>query len=313
VTGEVRCAVASDLADESLAGTAPVASTWLLVEQSGPWGRQALTESHLDPHVGGSLAFAAHDTGVKILLVRRPGRHADDHHAPEHRAVWLAHTAPTRTWMRRLDVADLAEVLALDLRAAGAGVEPEVGVRDDQPLLLICTNAKRDQCCAIDGRPAVEHAARLHPDRVWECSHLGGHRFAATALVLPFGLVHGRLDGASSARLLDLAADGQLDLTTLRGRSTWSEAGQAAEIAIRRQYELNGIDDVVAVDAVTVERTDDDEDLQWTVGVRIADGPAHRVRVGAQERADVLRPESCVKSAVPVRTLVVDAGTNLRP
>ena len=36
--------------------------------------------------------------------------------------------------------------------------------------------------------------ARVFPDEVWECTHLGGHRFAPTALVLPTGYSYGRLD-----------------------------------------------------------------------------------------------------------------------
>lgn len=301
-----RCAVTSELVHEPMAGTAPEARSWLLLEQSGPWGRQALLESRLDPEIGGALAFRTHDTGVKPLLVRRPGKHADDHHAPAHRAAWIAHVVPGRTWMRRLDVHDPNDLLSLDFAAIGAGDEPTVGVRDDLPLLLVCTNAKRDQCCAVRGRPAAFAAAAAYPDRVWESSHLGGHRFSATALVLPYGFVHGRLDGGSATALLGAADAGHLDLATLRGRTCWSGPGQAAEAFVRSELGLDGVDDVVGV--VEVHASEG----TWAVEVDLADGRTRTLAVRDVTDTAVVRPESCVKPAVPLRAYSVETGEATR-
>jgi hypothetical protein len=176
--------------------------------------------------------------------------------------------------MRRLDVHDLAELLELDLRAIGAGDEPAAGVRDDLPLLLVCTNAKRDQCCAIQGRPTAYAAAAAHPDRVWECSHLGGHRFAATALVLPHGFVHGRLDEDSATALLGAAGAGHLDVATLRGRSCWPGPGQAAEAHLRTELGLDAFDDVS--DVVIAPAGAD----RWTAEVTLATKSARVATAG---------------------------------
>ncbi|OEV07469.1 sucrase ferredoxin, partial [Streptomyces nanshensis] len=53
------CATASRDLAEPLAGTAATARTWLLIEQPGPWGRKALTQSRLDPDLGQALDAAA--------------------------------------------------------------------------------------------------------------------------------------------------------------------------------------------------------------------------------------------------------------
>ncbi|MDT0488466.1 sucrase ferredoxin, partial [Streptomyces sp. DSM 41640] len=66
------CATVSQALDEPLSGTAATASTWLLVEQPGPWGAKALTSSRLDPEVGRGLEAAAEGTGVRVALIRRP-------------------------------------------------------------------------------------------------------------------------------------------------------------------------------------------------------------------------------------------------
>lgn len=301
VTTAPRCAVASERAAEAMAGTAPEASAWLAIEQSGPWGRQALTESHLDPEFGARIAFATHATGVKPLLIRRPGRHADDHREPSSRNVWIAHTGPQRPWLRHLTVHDLTELEALDFAAIGAGREPDIGTPDGAPLLLVCANARRDQCCAIDGLPAAADAAVAFPGRVWECSHLGGHRFSATAVQLPEGYVHGRLDGASATAILLAAERARVPVATLRGRSCLPAAAQAAEIAVRSWTGIEAIDALTSVDLAPGEN---DTGEHWTGGVTLS-GSTHPVAVRTLAVA-ATRPESCGKEPSVVRSFVVE-------
>lgn len=60
---------------ERLAGSAPEASSWIVVEQPDPWGRQALLDSHLEP----GARSAAHrpvrgHRGHRPPLARHPDR-----------------------------------------------------------------------------------------------------------------------------------------------------------------------------------------------------------------------------------------------
>lgn len=131
------CATLSRELSEPLAATAATATTWLLVEQTGPWGAKALGQSHLDPEVGRALDAATGGTGVRVALIRRPGRHADCLPTARHEVV-VAHTVPTpgRSWVRRGAVADPAELLALDFTALGAGEHGGFGTphrRPDRP------------------------------------------------------------------------------------------------------------------------------------------------------------------------------------
>jgi hypothetical protein len=70
---------------------------------------------------------------------------------------------------------------------------------------------------------------------VWECSHLGGDRFAGNLLVLPDGLGFGRVEPENAPALLDNLAAGDLDLDLMRGRATFPMAVQYAEIHLRRE------------------------------------------------------------------------------
>ncbi|MFG2822001.1 sucrase ferredoxin [Kitasatospora sp. NPDC048365] len=291
------CTTLSSELSEPLAATAATAPTWLLVEQSGPWGAKALTESHLETGVGRALDAAAAGTGVRVALIRRPGRHADATPGARHEVV-VAHTAPGRSWVRRLSVADPAELLALDFAALGAG--DHTGFGSDHvggPIALVCTNGRRDRCCALLGRPLAAELASAGHSEVWEVTHLGGHRFSPTMLVLPYGYAYGRLSATGAKEVLAATAAGHTVPEFSRGRSCWDRPGQAAEQAVR---ELTGETDA---EALTLRQTDDGEG--WSVEVEHADGRSWRVRV-AQGVSTPARPESCGKApATPSRMDVV--------
>ena len=226
-----RCSTIARALSEPLPGTAPLARTWVALEQPGPWGPKALTDSHLDPRLGAELAARTDGTGVSVVLVRRPGHHADplSGHGPRTRldgprsavpprAAWIAHTGPD-AWLVRATVPDPAALLDLDFVALGAGSRPSLGAPDGGRLLLVCTNSRRDECCALMGRPVADQLARKHPGRVWESTHLGGHRLGPVVLSLPDGFVYGGVDAAT------------LSLPSCRGRSTLPRPAQAAELA----------------------------------------------------------------------------------
>jgi hypothetical protein len=302
MTAAPRCSDGSFEAGEQLAGSAPKAVAWLALEQSGPWGPKAFTDSHLDPGLGRRIEELAGAHGVRPALVRRPGRHADDHAQDrgDARRVLVAHTRPGHSWLLEGTVAAPEDVLATDWAALRDGDLDAVRrslptlAASDRPHLLVCTNGTRDLCCAAKGRPVALGLATLQPDRVWEVTHTSGHRFAATAVLLPAGILHGRLDLAAAEELLLAADRGETVPDGSRGRSTWPPAGQVAELAVREQTRETGLD---ALDVTEVAGTGEHS---WDVTVVHADGRRWRVAVASEETgAD--RAESCGKSLVTLR------------
>ncbi|MGC0420341.1 sucrase ferredoxin [Embleya sp. AB8] len=280
---------------EPLAGTAPTTRGWLLVEHPGPWAAKALTGSRgLDAEVGRELDARADRAGFRAALIRRPdepGRIPADEAgtAPDGlRAVFLAWTEPGGTWLRRLRVRTAAELLTLDLVALAGPTEPSIGEPVAEPLLLVCTNGKRDRCCAVAGRPLAAALAVSFPEATWEVTHLGGHRFAPTAAVLPQGYLYGRLDPGSAGAVLTAARRGEMVPDHCRGRSTYSRAGQAAELAVRADCGERRADALSVYD----ERAEDDGG--WTIRVDHTDGRTWTVAVDARAEAPA-RPESCGK------------------
>lgn len=298
------CATVSRELGEPISGTAATATTWLLLEQPGPWGAKALTSSHLDPVLGGALEAAAGNTGVRIALIRRPGRHADPA-TPPVRRVYAAHTVPGNVWLHTATTSDPRQLLALDFGALGLGDPRSFGSalggrpHSGDPLALVCTNGKRDRCCALLGRPLAAELAASGVEGVWEVTHLGGHRFSPTVLVLPYGYAYGRAEAHAVKEILQGVRDGRVVTEGCRGSSAWERPGQAAELAVRRaagEY---------ATDALSVVRTDGAAP-RWEVTVTHADGRHWRVIV-AQGASLPPRPESCGASALgaPARMDVV--------
>jgi hypothetical protein len=272
---------------EPMAGTAVVATGWLVLEQPGPWGKKAPTQSHLDPEFGAKIDADAKKADLRFGLIRSPGKHADA--APRSHQVYVASTVPGRTWLLGGCVDDPKKLTELDLQAVSRGDRDAAmqSLRElapvNEPILLVCTNGKRDECCALLGRPIVQALAGQAPGRVWEANHLGGHRFAPTATLLPAGMMYGQLDVETAGAILTAADRGETVLEKLRGRSTWTKRGQLAEITVRNLIGEAGLD---ALGVVA-------EDLE-TVTVRHRDGRLWTVEV-ISESADPPRPESCGK------------------
>ncbi len=302
------CSETSRLLDEPLAGTAPVATSWIVVEQPGPWGRKALTQSHLDPVLGAALETAAGAHGARVALARRPGRHPDAGPAP--RRIWIASTRPAESWLLGGWVEDVAELGALAWRGIESGdrelVRASLPVMrpETEPLLLVCTNGRRDVCCANFGRPLAGALRERFPGRVWETTHTGGHRFAPTAVLLPHGVAYGRLDADAATLLVEQARLGRQLTVGYRGRSTFPRPAQAAEAAVRRAVDIDSLDDLDVTTIQTIEPGEAGE-TSWRVVVTHRDGRRWRVDITARP-LDPPRPESC--GAAAVRPLAYLAG-----
>lgn len=221
-----------------LAATAPTVTGWIIVEVPGAWGRNAVVESGLSEHLARSLLKVKSGLGLGVLLARKPGAHPRREPGPVAAPVkvWLMRTAPhPEAWVATLD--DPTQLLDVDLTAL---VTPHLAPPEPllvspwrpllEPTLFVCTNGKRDLCCATLGRAALQGITDAH---VWECSHLGGHRFAATALLLPSGYLLGRLSASDITATLAQVRQGHLRPTHLRGYSGFSPAEQAADVAVR--------------------------------------------------------------------------------
>lgn len=147
-----------------------------------------------------------------------------------------------REWisvMSEDDVGDLTE-----LRRDAFGDPASFPGRSIESLYLICTHGRHDRCCSVRGNPVARTLCARYGESAWECSHIGGDRFAANVVCLPRGAYFGRIDAHGAGALVDSYGDGTLDLDSFRGWSSLPFAVQAGEIATRRNLGLDKIDDL---------------------------------------------------------------------
>jgi hypothetical protein len=259
----MRCSALAEALGEPMIGSVDQRVRWLLVEDRSAWGTRAVRDV-----LGAELEAEAKARKVRLLLVRR---REGDPAADAVRRVFLVDTAAHQMAVR--SVTDLDEVPGLlDLSLA------DFGARLSDPFFLVCTNGKRDACCALRGRALVSALSDDHGERTWECTHLGGHRFAGNLVCLPEGIVYGRVAAEDGPRLADAFLDGRLDPALLRGRSAWPAPAQVAERALRLSHGLGRLDDLRLLEA-------DIDDERAAVTLAGPDGTAHRFELRA-ERAE---------------------------
>ena len=246
------CAALSAASDEPMSGTAAHAPLVVGVEVSTRWAAKALESDALAPirnELGAWLA--AH--GARLQLVRQPARRCEE----GNRFCFVS--VPGRDgWLRAGEASLETLVETLDALHRGEG--------DERVLRLVCAHGTRDRCCALEGTAYYQSAS--NDEDLWLTSHIGGHRFAPTMLVLPSGLCYGRLAHDDDS----LAPPRE----KLRGRVSYEQRVQAAEIALLRAHpelDLDAFELDAAGETVTFRGA------LGVVGVDVHEGPALPARM----------------------------------
>jgi len=244
------CSDLSLQAGEPLYGTAPQAQVYLLLEYTGTWGGKAVEESGLPEPVKARLSeLGTQVRGLKTLLIKtQPSLHQ-----VRRIRLFIAVLSAQPPRMYAFWLADYPDLLALDVPAVLSGEAAYNPYLYETPLYLVCGNGRRDRCCARHGLPvynALSAATQSGPQpQVWQCTHVGGHRFAANLLCMPHGLAYGRVRPEVALAILEADRNDRIYLPNLRGRITDKPVVQAAEYFLRQQLAAHGVDDFRLLDA----------------------------------------------------------------
>ncbi len=280
----MRC---SELREESIEGTAKTGQKFVLFEHHQGWSHDVLDGGTFGGELSGKLTyfFGMHDASFQ--LIRPAGR-------PKPRCRYRVFIIFTGNGLQapvveRLEVRCPQDLLELNLETPLANG----GQKVTHPLALVCTHGKRDQCCAIKGRPlAAELSERFDEEWVWETSHMKGHRFAATLMLMPWGYSYAYMDAERATEMLESAQRGELYLPQLRGRGCFDAAGQVAEILVARSY---GSPEIGSLYVEKVDLTGHDSAEKTVREVSLPDGSSYHVFLERRPAGEMI--PSCGKPA----------------
>ncbi len=274
----MTCSEESRAAQESLAGTFKPADTFFLIQTSmsefGGWQGEIVKKAGAS---GGFAPYLQHLTKTpraKILFIRRP--------AAQGMNFYIAVTNQEQPQIYHTVLSDYDELLTLDIDSIGGQRSPRINGNDMRAvseLYTVCTNGRHDRCCAARGTPFYQALVQsAGADKVWQTTHIGGHRLSATMIAFPQGIVYGHLDPADADAIVTNHRAGYLLTHKFRGRGAYAQrqldgdahqAVGAAEGYIREQARLYADTDLRLSEVIAIG------DKRWRVCFLDSGGARH--------------------------------------
>jgi hypothetical protein len=288
MNSSIICSYSSLKVNEPLPGTAPRGEIWMLLEYDGIWGRKALEESKLPQPVKSRLhQLREQIPSSKLLLIRqhlarrvaREGTRLTINHSRQGIQFFLALATQQDPLLYDFRLENYEDLLDLDILGAVARQGIYNANISRQTLTLICTNGRRDWCCARYGPDIYQAIVQTAeesttPLTVWQSSHLGGHRFAPNIACFPEGLFYGRIEKNELQIFLDHVSQRQFYTTKARGRACYPAPVQAAEILLRQRTGLIGQGDYKLMHAL------ESRPGEWVVDFRsLHTGQTHSLKI----------------------------------
>ena len=222
------CAELSLAMGAPLHGTASEQEVWLLLSYSGEWRIRAAEDNDLPVAVQAWLneqLIAIPKSRLVLIKQDRPMPLLTF-------AIAVTRADDQRLYRFEFDSFEALQGLDVSGIVSGSAEAP----LSSSSFLLVCTNGKRDQCCARFGLPVYRAMQQAAPPEVelWQSTHLGGHRYAAVVLALPLGVMYGYVAPEHTAELLASVTEKRIVPTLYRGRTFYDGVSNSADFYLRR-------------------------------------------------------------------------------
>ena len=228
------CSEMSLALNEPMPGTADPTDVWLLLEYNASWAGKANVANTLDrDFLEWWLRVPAMFEGLGLRTRQQFIRQPDI--ASKGVRFIISMVAPYGNETFQFQFENYSEFMRFDWVALLDEPENFGEARITESNYFVCTNGKRDICCARLGLKTYLQLRKMLSKRVWQITHLGGHRFAPNVLVLPNPVMYGRVFADDVANFVVQIESGKLDIDRVRGRPLYEPAAQAAEIYLLEQ------------------------------------------------------------------------------
>lgn len=258
------CCESSLEAGEVLYASASRADVWMLLEFNAVWGAKALPESNLPDRIKSFLNLQQQNIpNARFQFIKQANR-------SEGIRFYIARSDMEKPVLYRFDLQTYGDLLDLDIPGIASG---QLNAPSDEQLFIVCTNAKRDTCCARNGLPLFRAVSQAAGEKAWETTHLGGHRFAGTMACLPHGLYYGRVPPERGSVIVESYQQKKIVLENFRGCSAYDAPVQAADYFLRQEHGLTSFSDLSLVQVETLSEN------SWSVQFKTQDNVVHTVPI----------------------------------
>jgi hypothetical protein len=231
------CASVSQQVHESLLGTAPTVDLWLLLEYAGSWEADAIAQSALSAQV---RVWIEHAKMVYPYVRTQFIRHRTRPATPF--TCFIGISQESRQALYKFQLESYEDILNLNVPAIAAGHVAYEPYLFNEPLFLVCTHGKHDRCCAKFGLPIYRELDNIVGENAWQSSHVGGERFAANMICLPYGIYYGRVTLTEIEAIVHATRRQQVYIEKYRGRTCYAGAVQVADALLRNLLGRREID-----------------------------------------------------------------------
>jgi hypothetical protein len=228
------CSDHSRKAGEDLIGTATGCQTYILLECPQPWMPEAFNSKWVPENFRVMIQEVKRaKIPIKFLLICNNESHKKDqttlliYHRKD--GLWNGYS---KQEFLLPNIQQAAGVVKKWLWNKTSDYEVTTSVTRD---VVVCAHGSHDQCCARYGNPFYFHANEtinelgLENVRMWKSTHIGGHRFAPTAIDLPEGRYYGALEQDSFKSVLTRTGDVKCLEKIYRGWGVLPKSIQALE------------------------------------------------------------------------------------
>ncbi|WP_414754976.1 sucrase ferredoxin [Anabaena sp. CCY 9910] len=208
--------------EEDIIGSATDYQTYILVECPQPWLKDAFS-SRWVPNNLQMLVEEVYKAKlpIRFLLIANDLTHKADHTTL---LIYQKQEGLSHGYLKHEFKLTHIEQVAGVVKQWLWGKRPESDIETNITRdILVCTHGSYDKCCARYGNSFYFHAnatianLQLENVRIWQSTHIGGHRFAPTAIDLPEGRYYGLLDQDSFLSILTRTGDIQSLRKVYRG------------------------------------------------------------------------------------------------
>jgi hypothetical protein len=275
----IPCSELSLNAREEMFASTPRVDAWFLLEYRGAWTDKAFLDSRIPADAKKRLTLNLETfPNSRLQLIKRHDN------SGEALKFYVAKSDELEPRLFEFGFKSYEELLDLDINKI---LEGNSHLRKE-PLFLVCTNGAYDKCCGKYGVSVYLEAAKNENGfRAWQTTHLGGHRFAANVLFLPYGIYYGRVRKENINDFIECSMIKNIDLAHYRGRSCYSKDVQAAEYFLRTK---TGIKEISAFSFISLKNPDKENSVIEFISA--SDEKTHYVHIKKDKEA-LLNYTSC--------------------